>query len=128
MSDADTAEDSGVCWGLSRGAYAFVERVLTLSSLPQGPATPALSGRNSGSGGPALSGGSSGNSGGGGAAALQETVHDSAAEKAARVKEKNRHALGCPCHGNTAGSASTLGHNAATEDLLTCDHVLSRTQ
>ena len=61
----------------------------------QGPATPALSGRNSGSGGAAHSGDSSGNSAGGRgdamAAALQETVHDSAAEKAARVKEKNRH-------------------------------------
>ena len=68
----------------------------------QAPAGPALSGHGSGSGGIAQThSGSSGNSGGGGghaaasAAPMQETVHDSAAEKAARVKEKNRCLLYC---------------------------------
>ncbi len=65
-----------------------------------------MSGRNSGnSGGAAHSGGSSGNSGAGqaDAVAAAEAVHDSAAEKAARVKEKNRHVA--PSHHVVADAA-----------------------
>jgi len=81
------------------------------NTCPQAPLGPALSGHGSGSGGMAQThSGSSGNSAGGGgggghaaasAAPMQETVHDSAAEKAARVKEKNR-CLTCCAWTNSA--------------------------